>query len=59
MVILGLLMLIAVVLMLIPATKGSPIVQFFAGAGGLFAFLWFLLLLVKFLLGSPTPTLGS
>lgn len=59
MVILGLLMLIAIILVLVPATRISPIVSFLANAGGLFAFLWFLLLLVKFLIGSNVPSLGS
>jgi hypothetical protein len=59
MLLLGILMLIAIILMLIPQTKGSPVIAFMAGAGGLFGFLWFLLILLRWLLGQPTPTLGS
>jgi hypothetical protein len=48
-------MLLAVVIYLVG--KGSPVIAAAAAIGGLWAMLYFLLILVKFLLGQQTPAL--
>ena len=56
MIILGILMIAAIVIAILDNQNPTKWVAFLAKVGGLFAFLWFLVLLIKLIAGSTIPS---